>query len=318
MEKRPRLEDVARAAGVSRTAASRVINGQPGSTDAVRWRVLDAARQLGFRPHAAAQALASKRPERGRSETIEIMIIDPDPNALSAKPYYGRVMAGVAQAVGGEDVNIRLRLVSAPPVDDDEPPFGRILINMPAAAAGRLNSRHTVALGRSADDIPFVAPDNAGGARQAAAHLVATGRRRIGAVFGPGTPCADERKAGFLQTTGEAGLSVVSVDGDFTAPTAYALTLRLLDRHPDVDAIFAACDVTAGGVLRALRETGRRVPRDVAVVGFDGSVLAEVADLSSVYAPAEEEAALAVRKLFDPGLSTARRLPTTLAVRGSS
>jgi len=96
------------------------------------------------------------------------------------------------------------------------------------------------------------------------------------------------------------------------------LTLRLLALRPDLDAIFAACDVTAGGVLRALRETGRRVGHDVAVVGFDGSVLAEVADLSSVYAPAEEEAALAVRKLFDPELPTTRRLPTTLAVRGSS
>ena len=318
MEQRSKLDDVARAAGVSRTAASRVINGMPGSTDAVRSRVLEAARQLGFQPHAAARALASGRSDRARSETIEILIVDPDPNALSAKPYYGRVMAGAARAVGGEDVTIRLRLLSAPPVDDDEPPFGRILINMPAAAAGRLNRRRTVALGRSADDIPFVAPDNAGGAQQAAAHLMTTGRRCIGAVFGPATPCADERKAGFLQTTGDAGRSVVSLDGDFTGSTAYALTLRLLALRPDLDAIFAACDVTAGGVLRALRETGRRVGHDVAVVGFDGSVLAEVADLSSVYAPAEEEAALAVRKLFDPELPTTRRLPTTLAVRGSS
>jgi DNA-binding LacI/PurR family transcriptional regulator len=318
MEQRSKLDDVARAAGVSRTAASRVINGMPGSTDEVRSRVLEAARQLGFQPNAAARALASKHSDRARSETIEILIVDPDPDALSAKPYYGRVMAGAARAVGGEDVTIRLRLMAAPPVDDDEPPFGRILINMPAAAAGRLNRRRTVALGRSADDIPFVAPDNAGGAEQAATHLVTTGRRCIGAVFGPAMPCADERKAGFLRAVGDAGQSVVSVDGDFTGSTAYASTLRLLARRPDIDAIFAACDVTAGGVLRALRETGRRVGHDVAVVGFDGSVLAEVADLSSVYAPAEEEAALAVRKLFDPELPTARRLPTTLAVRGSS
>jgi DNA-binding LacI/PurR family transcriptional regulator len=111
---------------------------------------------------------------------------------------------------------------------------------------------------------------------------------------------------------------VVSVDGDFTGPTAYAATVRLLADHPDIDAVFAACDVTASSVLRALRSSGRRVPDDVAVVGFDGSALAEAADLSSVYMPVEEEAALAVRKVFDPTLPVARRLPTALTVRGSS
>jgi DNA-binding LacI/PurR family transcriptional regulator len=318
MERRPKLEDVARAAGVSRSAASRAINGQPGTTDAVRRRVRDAASQLGFRPHTAARALATGRRHADRSQTIEILIVDPDPHALGVKPFYGRVMAGAAGALGGDDVALRLRLVSAPPAGDYDPPFGRILINMPATAADRLNSPNTVALGRSAQDIPFVAPDNIDGARQAAAHLVNTGRRRIGAIFGPDMPCATERKAGFLQATAEAGQSVVSIDGDYTGPTAYAATLRLLARHPDLDAIFAVCDVTAGGVLRALRQARRHVPDDVAVVGVDGSALAEAADLSSVYLPVEEEAALAVRKVFDPDLPITRRLPTALMVRGSS
>ncbi|HEY2795306.1 MAG TPA: LacI family DNA-binding transcriptional regulator [Micromonosporaceae bacterium] len=318
MDQRPKLDDVARAAGVSRSAASRAINGQPGTTPAVRNRVREAATLLGFRPHAAARALATGRADGDRSETIEILIVEPDPNALGVKPFYGRVMAGVTDAIGNDDVSLRLRVVSVPPAVDDNPPFGRLLINVPAAAAKRLKSPHTVALGRSADDIPFVAPDNVDGARQAAAHLVSSGRRRIGAIFGPDMPCAVERKAGFLGAAAEAGQSVVSIDGDYTAPTAYAATLRLLARHPDLDTIFAVCDVTASGVLRALRQTGRRVPDDIAVVGFDGSALSEAADLSSVYLPVEEEAALAVRRVFDPGLPVARRLPAALMVRGSS
>ena len=317
-KRRTKLEDVARVAGVSRTAASRAINGQPGTTDAVRRRVRDVATELGFRPHAAAQALATGRRGEARPETIEVLIVDPDPNALSVKPFYGRVMAGAMRTLGDGDVALRLRLVATPPTTDDDRPLGRILINMPARAAVRLRRTRVIALGRSAAGIQFVAPDNEGGARQAAMHLAATGRRRIAAVFGPPTPCALERKDGFLRAMADAGLRVVSIDGDFTSPTAYAATHQLLAEHPQLDAIFAACDVSAVAVLKALRETGRRVPHDVAVVGFDGSALAEAADLSSVYMPVEEEAASAVRHLLDPGLPPADRLSTVLAVRGSS
>lgn len=315
---RPKLEDVARAAGVSRTAASRAINGQPGTTDAVRQRVRGVAAELGFHPNAAARALAGRRSEDGRRETIEILIVDSDPEALSVKPYYSRVMAGAMRALVDDEVALRLRLVTAPPATDENPPFGRLLINMPAAAAAGLGRTRAVALGETARGIPFVAPDNVGGARQAALHLLSTGRRRIGAVFGPPTPCALERKAGFLQATAAAGHHVVSVDGDFTRPTAYAVARQLLAGHPELDAIFAACDVTAIAVLQALRESGRRVPHDVAVVGFDGSALAEAADLSSVYMPVEVEAATAIRRLLDPATPTALRFPTALTVRGSS
>jgi len=314
---RPKLEDVARVAGVSRSAASRALNGQPGTSDAVRERVRAVAVQLGFQPDAAARALATGRPAVGRDDSIEVLIVDPDPNALSVKPFYSRVMTGAMRALGG-DLALRLRLVPAPPAADDAPPFGRILVNMPAGAAGRLRGTRTVALGQSAANIPFVAPDNEGGARQAALHLMSTGRRRIAAVFGPDTPCARERKSGFLQAAAEAGQWVDWIDGDFTRPTAYQATQQLLAQHPEFDAIFAACDVTAMGVLQALREAGRRVPHDVAVVSFDGSAIAEAADLTSVYMPVEDEAASAIRRLLDPGSPSTGRLPTTLAVRGSS
>ena len=316
--KRAKLDDVARAAGVSRTAASRAMNGEPGTTDAVRKRVREVAAQLGYRPHAVARALAVGRPSGEGAEAIEILIVDPEPNALSVKPFYGRVMTGAVRALGDSGIELRLRLVSEPPTIDDDPPFGRILVNMPAAAATLSRRTRTVALGRCGAGIAFVAPDNDGGARQAAEHLMSTGRRNLGAVFGPPTPCALERRSGFLAAAALAGQHVVSINGDFTRATAHAAALQLLEEHPDLDAIFAACDVTAIGVLQALRETGRRVPYDVAVVGFDGSALAEAADLSSVYMPVEEEAASAIRKLLDPSLPTGGRLPTTLTVRGSS
>ena len=144
-------------------------------------------------------------------------------------------------------------------------------------------------------------------------HLVATGRTTIAAVLGPpDNPCAVERRAGFRDAMSTAGRSAILVAGDFTQATAYAATMRLLAENPAVDAVFAACDVTAIGVLKALTETGRRVPDDVAVVGFDGSALADAeADLASVYSPVESEAAIAVRTLLDPSTETAPLLPPT-------
>jgi DNA-binding LacI/PurR family transcriptional regulator len=315
--KRAKLDEVARLAGVSRSAASRAMNDQPGTTDLVRQRVRGAAAQLGFRPHAAARALAARSDEAGR-DLIEILVVDPDPDALSSKPYYGRVLAGATRAIDGRDIALRLRQIPRPPADLGPAPFGRVLINVPAAAAVDMHRARTVSLGRSGLGVPYVAPDNEDGARQAAEHLLATGRRRLAAVFGPDTPCAQERKTGFLSVARAAGLQVLFIDGDFTRPTAYQATCRLLHQCADIDAVFAACDVTAIGVLQALRDAGRRVPHDVAVVGFDGSSLAEAADLSSVYLPVEQEADLAVRRLIDPGLPPVGRLPAALAVRGSS
>jgi DNA-binding LacI/PurR family transcriptional regulator len=319
MEQRVTLADVARAAGVSRAAASRAINGTYGASEAVRRRVREVAEELGFEPHAVARAPATGRSSAGRRERVEILIVDPDPEAMSDKPFYGRVLTGAMRALGDRDIVLEVRRVPVLPVDDTDPPFGRLLINVPGAAGAAYARRgRTVALGRSAPGVAFVAPDNDGGGRQAAAHLVATGRRRIGAVFGPATPCANERKAGFLRVMAGAGRVVTSADGDFTRARAYAATRELLAREPELDAVFASCDVTAMGVLRALREAGRRVADDVAVVGFDGSALAEAADLSSVYMPVEDEAESAVRHLLDPALPAPARLPVRLTVRGSS
>lgn len=316
---RTTLADVARAAGVSRATASRAINGTYGTSEAVRKHVRDVAAELGFEPNAVARALATGRTSASRRERIEVLIVDPDPDALSAKPFYGRVLTGAMRALGDQDISLDVRRVPVPPASDADPPFGRLLINMHGAEGAAYARRaRTISLGKSAPGVAFVAPDNDGGGYQAAVHLVTTGRRRIGAVFGPPTPCAQERKSGFLRVMAGAAQSVVSVDGDFTRSRAYAATKELLARDPQLDAVFASTDVTAMGVLQALREAGRQVQQDVAVVGFDGSTLAEAADLSSVYMPVEDEAASAVHHLLDPALPTPRRLPTTLRVRGSS
>jgi DNA-binding LacI/PurR family transcriptional regulator len=120
----------------------------------------------------------------------------------------------------------------------------------------------------------------------------------------------------------EAGLTPRTATGNFSRETGAAATRRLLAADPDLDAIFAACDQTATGALQVLAETGRRVPDDVALVGFDDSVLAASASppLTSVHQPVEQIAASGTRMLLDRRLDSWRRdpFPTALAIRASS
>lgn len=140
----------------------------------------------------------------------------------------------------------------------------------------------------------FVDVDNAGGARQAVAHLAASGRRRIANIAGPqdmGVGLA--RLAGYREACAEAGLPIdedMIAYGDFSEPSGVAAMRQLLARRPDLDAVFIASDLMAAGALRALKEAGKRIPEDVAVVGFEDSAVARQTDppLTTVHQPVEE------------------------------
>jgi DNA-binding LacI/PurR family transcriptional regulator len=153
--------------------------------------------------------------------------------------------------------------------------------------------------------VSFVDVDNVGGARQATSHLVDTGRRRIATITGPqdmGVGIA--RLAGYREALDAAGIEVVDDligYGDFSEASGMAAMRALLAAHPDIDAVFAASDPMALGVLRVLRDAGRRVPEDIAVVGFDDSVLANqtLPTLTSVHQPVEEMGRTMARLLYD-------------------
>jgi DNA-binding LacI/PurR family transcriptional regulator len=143
------------------------------------------------------------------------------------------------------------------------------------------------------------------------------GRRRIAVIGGPeSNPCAVDRNEGGLRAIRDAGLAPLLCGGDFTMATAERVTRRLLAEHPDIDAVFAACDATAAGALRALSESGRRVPDDVAVVGFDDEVIAAATGLTSVRQSVEENAAAARMVLARENSRV--MVPGSLTVRQSS
>lgn len=311
---RPTIEDVARVAGVSRATASRVINDAPGASGALRQRVRQAVADLGYRPNESARALAS-----GRQRTVDLIAIIDNPDlAFGAHPYYSRVMAGVVAALETVNVQLRIQVVA----EHDAPgridtiaadlTTGAIMANATPDLATQLHQRSgkVVSLVPTAPSVPAVEADNSGGAHAAVCHLHTLGRRRIAAIHGPDlNTCAIGRRAGYRQAIDALRLPDISTTGGFTREGGHAAALRLLDRHPDIDAMFVACDLMAAGAIQAITGTGRRVPQDVSIISFDDSVVAICTNppLTTMRLPTEEMAAAATRMLLTGDIAPGRR-----------
>jgi DNA-binding LacI/PurR family transcriptional regulator len=176
-------------------------------------------------------------------------------------------------------------------------------------------------------DLAYVAVNEAEGARQATAHLAGLGRRRIATVTGPmDTPGGRDRLAGYRDALRAAGLELdeaLVAHGEYTQASGEAAMVKLLDSVPDLDAVFVASDLMAVGAIDALTRAGRRVPQDVAVVGFDDSpaALAARPRLTTVRQPwrriSEEMVRLLLARL-DGQEPAAIILPTELVHRGSA
>ncbi|MEV4136357.1 LacI family DNA-binding transcriptional regulator [Dactylosporangium sp. NPDC049742] len=325
--KRPTLDDVAQAAGVSRATVSRVINGNPRVAADVRDLVDRAVERLGYRPDPVARALA-----RGHGDVVELIVIDDEPTCFGTNPYYGRVVAGIVDGLRRSEAQMRVHVVGqadAPRLLDrvaHTVSAGAILVNVPdpLAAAFHAICPRVVSMGRTAAPVPSIVPDNTTGAYAAVQLLHRNGRKRIAAVPGP-EHIADavDRRAGYLAAVRDAGLEPITGEaGEFNRTSGAETTRRLLAEHPDIDALFVACDLMASGALQALAAAGLRVPEDVAVIGFDDSLIATCTTppLTSVRQPVEEMAAAATRALLgrETGPGWHGTFPTTLTVRDSS
>lgn len=328
------LERVAELAGVSRSTASRVINDQDGVRPEVRRRVLDVVELTGFVPHAAARTLAGQR------SSILGLAIRQTTEQVFSDPYFAALVQGISGACNAHDQTLSLflfqsgqdrehlpaRVLRTKLVDglivtatfSDDPLVWQLSESaIPFVIVGEVSN----------PDISSVDADNQGGAALVAQHLVDLDRRRIATVTGPmRSGAAATRRFAFERALAAAGRPMPShlvVESDFTEHGAYVATQRLLSEEPD--AIFAFSDRMAVGVLGALREAGRRVPEDVAVVGFDDLAPAQQAtpDLTTVRQEVTETGVVAVDLLLErirtPDLPARRvELETTLVVRGST
>ncbi|MFG2803936.1 LacI family DNA-binding transcriptional regulator [Streptomyces pseudovenezuelae] len=326
----PRSEDVARLAGVSRKTVSRVLNNEPYVSDASRRRVLAAAEELGYRLNNAARALAS-----GRTRSIGVV-------ALATAGYgTASLLVGIEQAV--RDAGYALRVVNTPdgdprsiagaleslldqgvdgivvsvPIVEGEVPLGVDVPVLFVGAPPAFSAARTLTVGVGAHEL----------ARAATDHLLDLGHTTVHHLAGPRRWYATkDRIEGWRAALAARGAHEPPVlNGDWSAASGYAAGLALASDR-SVTAVFAAGDEMAIGLIHGLRESGRRVPEDVSVVGFDGNpVFAYVSPpLTTVRQPFEAASSEGIRLLLhamekpDTELPPANDPPVELVVRGST
>jgi len=336
---RPTLEAVAARAGVSRATASRVVNGSEGVRAPLAERVRRAVDELGYVPNQAARTLVTRR-----NDAIAVVVAEPETRFFS-DPFLTQQVRGISKELTTHDNQLVLLLTEGAA---DYERVGRYLAGghvdgallfslhdddtLPALA--RRAGVPTVIGGRpgwSDADTLYVDCDNRGGAREAVGHLLGLGRRRIAHIAGPLDQTASvDRRDGFVDALPDADPTMIA-EGDFTPEGGARAMTELLERCPDLDGVFAASDVMASGALRVLRTHGRRVPEDVAVVGFDDIVsVAEWTDppLTTIRQDIEEMGRMMARLLLSrvaPGAEpqdgaplSSIITPTRLVVRASA
>ncbi len=328
--RRATIRDVAAEARVSIGTASKALNGRGKLRAETRERVAKAAQRLGFAPNTLAQALLA-----GRSFTVGLITTD----------GFGRlsipVMLGAEDTLGTSHVSAfmcdtrddpererrYLKMLAGRQVDGLIVTGHRLEPRPPAVAGAETPVVYamTQPLGQ---DGPAVLPDDKGGGRAAAEHLLGAGRRRIGHITGPERfLAARERAAGFVDTLAAVGLAPHGGArfGEWSERWGREAARVLLADSPDTDAIFCGGDQIARGAADTLRAAGRTIPGDVALVGFDNwepMVLGAQPPLTSVDTCLEEVGRVAAELLLaaiagEPPHGT-RTVPSHLVVRESS
>jgi DNA-binding LacI/PurR family transcriptional regulator len=267
------MMDVARLAGVSHQTVSRVLNEHGSVRAQTRDRVLEAMRQLDYRPNSAARTLVTRRSQTIGLVSFETTLVGPASmlyaieDAARRAGYFLSIASVRSLDTGSvlQAIN-RLRdqsvegIIAIAPQDSAVEALARVAHDIPLVGVG---------LG-DAVDVPMVGLDNLGGAILAVRHLIDLGHERVHHVGGPADwPEATERLNGWRQVLrAEGRRAPAPLPGDWSARSGYEAGRRLAVERA-VTAIFCANDHMALGVLRALAEAGRRVPGDVSVVGFD-------------------------------------------------
>ena len=325
--------EIAKQSGVSRSTVSRVINDDPNVNSTTRQRVRSVMQKLNFQPNAAARGLAA-----GKTRILGL-VIPMGVASLFSDPYFPQLIQGISTACNQHDYSTMLWLA--------EPEYERRTIQQIVSAGmidgviiasaltddAVIEAVHArkipfVLVGRHPihSDIAYVDVDNRMSSRDAVLHLLRLGYKRVATIAGPLNMIGGmDRIAGYKEALKGRGLASdpkLIAEGDFTEESGYVAMQQLLPQSPD--AVFVASDTMALGALRALREAGKRVPEDIAMVGYDDMPFAARTDppLTTVRQPIHRAGFVAAETLMDlinePD-SAPRRviLPTELVIRES-
>jgi DNA-binding LacI/PurR family transcriptional regulator len=318
------LDDVAAAARVSRSTASRVVRGAGPVSETARLAVLEAVERLGYVPHPGARSLAS-----GHGERVVVAVGSPS-SALLADPYVARVVAAASRTADAEGVGVALRwLGDAPAAELDrlarDPGVGGVLLvdyaaDVLALVPPGLTAR-VAAIGPSDGRVRSFDVDAAAGIAGLVRHVLARGRREVVMLAGPRwLPGTRRAVDAYAAVASAAGVPRRVVSADLTASAGADAVRDARRRWPGLDAVVAMSDTLALGALRALGEDGVSVPDDVAVTGFDDQpFVREVGPaLTTATHPVEEIAAAATAELLGRRRAERRTFPSHVVARATA
>ena len=278
------IEEVAAVAGVSRSTVSRVVNGSTAVSPAALQAVHDAIAKLNYVPNRAARTLAS------RTTNAIALVVPEDPTRFFGDPYFASVVGGIHSRLSATPYVLNVFLASDDLGDKTtayvrggnidgalivshharDSFVRRIADSVPVVFAGRPSQADI------AERSYYVDVDNVLGGRLGTQELIDAGRTHVATIAGPADmPPGVDRLIGFEAALADAGLRAAGVvEGDFSEAGGAQAMRELLERGVPIDGVFVANDLMARGAMAVLADAGLRIPDDVAVVGFDDSVIA--------------------------------------------
>ncbi|MEV7012334.1 LacI family DNA-binding transcriptional regulator [Streptosporangium sp. NPDC051022] len=327
---RPTIRNVAERAGVSKSLVSLVLRGSPHVSEHRRQAVLQAARELGYRPNAVARSLVE-----GRTHLVGALVAD------LHNPFYAEFLDGLQESLHGDGLRLLIGNSQWDPAFEDEAVEaflelrvdGLVLLGIAPTSETLIEATGytpTVVVGErdiELGGVDIVVDDDQLGARLAIDHLVELGHRRIAHIEGARSSSGRFRCEGYLVAMRRHALApyIMVEQGECTEEGGAEAARKLLTRDPRPTAIFAANDTVAIGVLAAAAELGLRVPEDLSVIGYDNVHLAgtQPISLTTVDQPrramGRSAAALLSDRIGDPGKSSRlREITPRLVVRRST
>ncbi|PJE95286.1 LacI family transcriptional regulator [Streptomyces carminius] len=308
--KRPTMVDIARRAGVTKSAVSFALNGRPGVSEATRARVLAIANELGWQPNSAARALSD-----GRAGAFGL-VVDRPARSLGIEPFFMQLVSGIQDELSGDGTSLLFTV--APDADAETATYrawwaqrkvdGVFLVDLrvddPRVGALEELRLPAVVIGAPVDcgGLPAVWSDDAVAVRTAVDHLADLGHRSIAHVTGPAALRHTLiRTEAFDAATAERGVTALSEEADYSGERGFAATRALLAGAERPTAILYDNDVMAVSGLSAAQSLGLRVPGDVSLVAWDDSPLCELVHpgLTALRRDIAAYGALAARQLYE-------------------
>ncbi|MGM0838679.1 MAG: LacI family DNA-binding transcriptional regulator [Bacillota bacterium] len=330
------IKDIAKVAGVSVTTVSRALNGYSDVSNKTRKRIMDVAKELNYSPNTVARSLVMKK-----SKTIGLLVSNLNREGVKDN-FTFEILCGINQA--SADSEYDLVLFSTTSTKQTEKTYTQLCrerrVDGVIIQGIRTDDPYLEEVVQS--DIPcvlidipmesntvgYVTTDNVAGARNAVKHLIDKGHRNIGMINGHSQADVSIRRLqGYRQALLEHGLEI-RMDwvrtGDYIESKAEEVTLELLKEHPEITALFCASDLMALGAIKAIKQLGKRVPEDMAIIGYDDILLASYASptLSTMrqdkFRLGWEAALLLIGMLEGQANQHAKIIETELIIRESS